>query len=72
MLFIKLCFDKIYNFFFILFKSLKAEWLYSQGKGRHFRPGQHSFLVEYLIKTCPYSINDVIYCIILKKNILII
>lgn len=34
---------------------LKAEWLYSQGKGRHFRPGQNSLLIEYLIKTCPFT-----------------
>jgi len=34
---------------------LKAEWLYSQGKGRHFRPGQSSQLIEYLIKTCPFT-----------------
>lgn len=32
---------------------LKAEWLYSQGKGRHFRPGQHLLLIEYLAKHSP-------------------
>ncbi|XP_033635655.1 uncharacterized protein LOC117296720 [Asterias rubens] len=34
-------------------ESLKGEWLYSQGKGRSFHPGQHAQLVEFLSHTCP-------------------
>ncbi|KAE8745279.1 hypothetical protein FOCC_FOCC007964 [Frankliniella occidentalis] len=34
-------------------ESLKAEWLYSQGRGRQFRPGDHESLVAYLASTCP-------------------
>ncbi|XP_032756185.1 centrosomal protein of 97 kDa isoform X2 [Rattus rattus] len=34
-------------------ESLKAEWLYSQGKGRSYRPGQHVQLVQYLATVCP-------------------
>ncbi|KAK7166880.1 hypothetical protein R3I93_006608 [Phoxinus phoxinus] len=34
-------------------EGLKGEWLYSQGKGRAFRPGQHEELVQYLSNTCP-------------------
>ncbi|XP_032522998.2 centrosomal protein of 97 kDa [Danaus plexippus] len=36
-------------------ESLKAEWLYSQGKGRIFQPGQHKELCEYLAATCPLT-----------------
>ncbi|XP_067849193.1 centrosomal protein of 97 kDa [Heptranchias perlo] len=36
-------------------ESLKAEWLYSQGKGRSFRPGQHVQLVQYLASVCPLT-----------------
>ncbi|GAA6090101.1 centrosomal protein of 97 kDa isoform X1 [Tachysurus ichikawai] len=36
-------------------EGLKAEWLYSQGKGRTFRPGQHMQLVQYLVSTCPLT-----------------
>ncbi|XP_054831120.1 centrosomal protein of 97 kDa [Eublepharis macularius] len=36
-------------------ESLKAEWLYSQGKGRSFRPGQHVPLVQYLASVCPLT-----------------
>ncbi|KAI7811438.1 putative centrosomal protein of 97 kDa, partial [Triplophysa rosa] len=36
-------------------EGLKAEWLYSQGKGRMFRPGQHAQLVQYLASTCPLT-----------------
>nr|XP_033796822.1 centrosomal protein of 97 kDa isoform X2 [Geotrypetes seraphini]XP_033796823.1 centrosomal protein of 97 kDa isoform X2 [Geotrypetes seraphini]XP_033796824.1 centrosomal protein of 97 kDa isoform X2 [Geotrypetes seraphini] len=36
-------------------ESLKAEWLYSQGKGRSYRPGQHIQLVQYLAAVCPLS-----------------
>ncbi|XP_042315814.1 centrosomal protein of 97 kDa [Sceloporus undulatus] len=36
-------------------ESLKAEWLYSQGKGRSFRPGQHLQLVQYLASVCPLT-----------------
>lgn len=38
---------------FQTFNSLKAEWLYSQGKGRSYRPGQHVQLVQYLATVCP-------------------
>ncbi|XP_041969633.1 centrosomal protein of 97 kDa [Aricia agestis] len=36
-------------------ESLKAEWLYSQGKGRHFHPGQHEELCKYLASSCPLT-----------------
>ncbi|KAI8441125.1 hypothetical protein MSG28_009377, partial [Choristoneura fumiferana] len=36
-------------------KLLKAEWLYSQGKGRHYHSGQHQELCEYLASTCPLT-----------------
>ncbi|XP_072018900.1 centrosomal protein of 97 kDa-like isoform X2 [Amphiura filiformis] len=36
-------------------ESLKGEWLYSQGKGRMFHPGQHAGVVEYLGGTCPLT-----------------
>ncbi|KAJ0172780.1 hypothetical protein K1T71_011919 [Dendrolimus kikuchii] len=36
-------------------ESLKAEWLYSQGKGRHFHAAQHQELCEYLASTCPLT-----------------
>ncbi|KAI8498485.1 hypothetical protein Bbelb_236870 [Branchiostoma belcheri] len=36
-------------------ESLKAEWLYSQGRGRHFQPGQQAELAEYLSTVCPPS-----------------
>ncbi|XP_007893960.1 centrosomal protein of 97 kDa [Callorhinchus milii] len=36
-------------------ESLKAEWLYSQGKGRSFRPSQHVQLVQYLASVCPLA-----------------
>ncbi|KAI5090108.1 centrosomal protein of 97 kDa isoform X1 [Silurus meridionalis] len=36
-------------------EGLKAEWLYSQGKGRAFRPGQHIQLIQYLASTCPLT-----------------
>ncbi|XP_039502834.1 centrosomal protein of 97 kDa [Pimephales promelas] len=36
-------------------EGLKGEWLYSQGKGRVFRPGQHGLLVQYLSNTCPVT-----------------
>lgn len=32
--------------------SLKAEWLYSQGKGRGFQVGEHAALVHYLSGVC--------------------
>ena len=38
--------------FFVLF-SLKAEWMYSQSKGRHFNVGQHEDLLVYLLSVCP-------------------
>ncbi|XP_070694113.1 centrosomal protein of 97 kDa [Pempheris klunzingeri] len=36
-------------------EALKAEWLYSQGKGRSYRPGQHVQLVQYLATLCPLT-----------------
>ncbi|XP_073698494.1 centrosomal protein of 97 kDa [Garra rufa] len=36
-------------------EGLKGEWLYSQGKGRTFRSGQHAQLVQYLASTCPLT-----------------
>ncbi|NWV80041.1 CEP97 protein, partial [Dasyornis broadbenti] len=39
-------------------ESLKAEWLYSQGKGRSYRPGQHVQLVQYLATVCPLTSAD--------------
>jgi len=32
---------------------LKAEWLFSQGKGRRFNTGEHDQLVQYLATVCP-------------------
>lgn len=37
------------------FFSLKAEWLYSQGRGRQFRLGEHALLAQYLSSICPLS-----------------
>ncbi|XP_030850302.1 mucin-19 isoform X2 [Strongylocentrotus purpuratus] len=37
-------------------ENLKAEWLYSQGKGRWYHPGQHVQLVQYLNNTCPLTV----------------
>ncbi|XP_060069626.1 uncharacterized protein LOC132549692 [Ylistrum balloti] len=36
-------------------ERLKAEWIYCQGKGRHFKPGQHVEVVEYLASVCPLT-----------------
>ncbi|XP_069676947.1 centrosomal protein of 97 kDa isoform X2 [Periplaneta americana] len=36
-------------------ESLKAEWLYSQGRGRQFRVGEHQALAQYLASVCPIS-----------------
>lgn len=36
-------------------ESLRGEWLYSQGRGRHFRIGEHAALVQYLATVCPLS-----------------
>ena len=36
----------------IYFNSLKAEWLYSQGKGRGYQVGEHTALVHYLSGIC--------------------
>lgn len=33
--------------------SLKAEWLYSQGRGRSFRLGEQAALAKYLSSVCP-------------------
>ncbi|XP_030383587.1 centrosomal protein of 97 kDa [Scaptodrosophila lebanonensis] len=34
-------------------ESLKAEWLYSQGRGRQFRVGEQAALAKYLSSACP-------------------
>lgn len=47
--------SKCLNRLFVLYNSLKAEWLYSQGKGRSYRPGQHVQLVQYLATVCPLT-----------------
>lgn len=36
-------------------ESLKAEWLYSQGRGRQFRLGEQDQLARYLSSVCPLS-----------------
>lgn len=36
-------------------ESLKAEWLFSQGKGRSFRVGEQQALAQYLSQTCSLS-----------------
>ncbi|EYB99281.1 hypothetical protein Y032_0123g1119 [Ancylostoma ceylanicum] len=40
-------------------EQLKGEWLYSQGKGRAFKPdtGAHLSLVRYLEKYCPFDVE---------------
>ncbi|KAL1436014.1 hypothetical protein MTO96_010771 [Rhipicephalus appendiculatus] len=43
-------------------ESLKAEWLYSQGKGRCFHLGDHLVLVEYLSQVCPLTGADQVSC----------
>lgn len=36
-------------------ESLKAEWLYSQGRGRQFHVGDHEALTQYLASVCPLT-----------------
>lgn len=36
-------------------ESLKAEWLYSQGRGRQFRVGEQAELARYLSSVCPMT-----------------
>ncbi|XP_052809699.1 uncharacterized protein LOC128238150 isoform X4 [Mya arenaria] len=36
-------------------EQLKAEWLYSQGKGHHFKVGQHLETLHYLASVCPLT-----------------
>ncbi|XP_066153165.1 centrosomal protein of 97 kDa isoform X1 [Euwallacea fornicatus] len=36
-------------------ESLRAEWLYSQGRGRNFRIGDQRELVNYLATVCPLT-----------------
>lgn len=36
-------------------ESLKAEWLYSQGRGRQFRVGEQADLGKYLSQVCPLT-----------------
>ncbi|XP_062383457.1 centrosomal protein of 97 kDa isoform X2 [Sardina pilchardus] len=38
-------------------EELKAEWMYSQGKGHSYRPGQHDQLVQYLASVCPLTVT---------------
>lgn len=40
-------------FLYFFRHSLKAEWMYSQSKGRQFTSGQHDQLLEYLVSSCP-------------------
>lgn len=42
-------------FCFVVMSSLKAEWLYSQGRGRSFRLGEQTTLAKYLSSVCPMS-----------------
>lgn len=35
--------------------SLRGEWLYSQGRGRHFRVGDQEDLSQYLASVCPLT-----------------
>lgn len=35
--------------------SLRAEWLYSQGRGRHYRVGDQKELTQYLATVCPLT-----------------
>lgn len=44
-----------YNKILYFVDSLRAEWLYSQGRGRHFRIGDHQELTQYLASVCPLS-----------------
>lgn len=41
------------NINFLFNFSLKAEWLYSQGRGRSFRLGEQAALAKYLSSVCP-------------------
>lgn len=34
---------------------MKAEWLYSQGRGRQFRVGEQLELAKYLSQVCPLT-----------------
>ena len=45
-------FNSIIISFFFYF-SLKAEWMYSQSKGRSYLVGQHDDLLAYLLSVCP-------------------
>ncbi|GJQ84535.1 putative leucine-rich repeat protein [Trypoxylus dichotomus] len=36
-------------------ESLRGEWLYSQGRGRHFRVGDQQELSQYLASVCPLT-----------------
>ncbi|XP_018564870.1 centrosomal protein of 97 kDa isoform X2 [Anoplophora glabripennis] len=36
-------------------ESLRAEWLYSQGRGRHYRVGDQKELTQYLATVCPLT-----------------
>jgi len=45
----------MFSSFPLCITSLKAEWLYSQGRGRQFRVGEHQALAQYLATVCPLS-----------------
>jgi len=56
---------------------LRAEWLFSQGKGRRFLTGQHDQLVQYLASVCPVNtslevhvIRLSVFCIFLYGPVL--
>lgn len=44
-----------YRFVIFISFSLRAEWLYSQGRGRHFRVGDQQELSQYLATVCPLT-----------------
>lgn len=46
----KICINNAYKIF-----SLRGEWLYSQGRGRHFRVGDQEELSQYLSTVCPLT-----------------
>lgn len=47
--------QNIDNFAVTPIESLKAEWLYSQGRGRQFRVGEQAGLCRYLTSCCPLN-----------------
>lgn len=49
------CYNLIHVFYIIKCYSLRAEWLYSQGRGRHYRVGDQKELTQYLATVCPLT-----------------